>query len=305
VRVAITGATGTIGRALTKALRQRSDQVVALSRDERRGRQILGEDVEVWAWPSPTQGPPPREALAEADAVVNLLGEPLSQRWSDDVKRAIRESRVRATRELVEALGALADGEHPATLISQSATGYYGPSGDRPLDEESPAGSDFLAGVVADWEREALAAPSRTRTVVTRTGVVLSPGGGALGKMLPFFRLGVGGPVAGGKQYVSWIHLDDLVGAILHCLDGPIDGAVNLTAPKPVTNAEFSRALGRALHRPAVLPVPAAGLKLLYGEMATIVVTGQRVVPGKLEQDGYVFAHPDVDEALRDVLGQA
>lgn len=305
MRVAITGATGTIGRALTQALQQRGEQVVALSRDERRGREILGDGVVVQTWQSPTREPPPPEALAGADAVVNLLGEPLSQRWSDDVKREIRESREGATRQLVEGLGALPDGERPGILVSQSATGYYGPSDDRPLDEESPAGSDFLAGIVLGWEREALAAPSRTRTIVTRTGVVLAPAGGALAKMLPFFRLGVGGPVAGGRQYVSWIHLDDVVGAILHCLDGRLDGAVNLTAPSPVTNAEFSKALGRALHRPAVLPVPAAALKLLYGEMATIVVTGQRVLPRKLEQDGYVFSHPRVEEALRDVLDRS
>jgi uncharacterized protein (TIGR01777 family) len=305
VRVAITGATGTIGRALTQALGRRSDQVVALSRDERRARQVLGDGVEVRAWAQPPREPPPRDALAGADAVVNLLGEPLSQRWSDDVKREIRDSRERATCQLVEALGALPEGERPGTLISQSATGYYGPSDDRPLDEESPAGSDFLAGVVLGWEREALAAPSRTRTVVTRTGVVLSPAGGALGKMLPFFRLGVGGPVAGGRQYVSWIHLDDVVGAIVHCLDGRLDGAVNLTAPSPVTNGEFSKALGRALHRPAVLPVPAVALKLMYGEMATIVITGQRVLPRKLQQDDYEFAHPGIEEALRDVLGRS
>jgi uncharacterized protein (TIGR01777 family) len=303
VRVVVTGATGTIGRSLVGALRARGDQVVALTRDEQRGRDVLGDGIEVRGWAQPAQGPPPRDALASAEAVVNLLGEPISQRWSDDVKRQIRESRVRATHELVESLGALSEEERPATLISQSATGYYGPSDDRPLDEESPAGSDFLAGVVVEWEREALAAPPGTRTIVTRTGVVLSPGGGAVGKMLPFFRLGLGGPVAGGRQYVSWIHLDDVVGVILHCLDGRLDGAVNVTAPNPVTNAELSKALGRALGRPAVLPVPAAGLKLLYGEMATIVTTGQRVIPRRLEQDGYAFRHPEVEEALRDVLG--
>src|SRR5262249_22968931 len=154
---------------------------------------------------------------------------------------------------------------------------------------EAPAGSDFLAGIVLAWEREALAGPARMRTVVTRTGVVLSPSGGALAKMLPFFKMGVGGPVAGGHQYVPWIHLDDVVGGMLHCVDGTVDGAVNLAAPNPVTNAELSKALGRALHRPAFLPVPAAGIKLLYGEMATIVITGQRVVPAVLERDGYSF----------------
>ncbi len=305
MRIVLTGATGTIGRALIEALTSRGDEVVALSRDEGRARRALGAGVEIRAWQQPIEMQPPPDALAGADAVVNLLGEPISQRWTDEVKQRIRDSRVRSTCHLVEALDALTDEQRPKTLISQSATGYYGPSDGRPLDEESPAGSDFLAGVVLAWEREALAGPARMRTVLTRTGVVLSPSGGALAKMLPFFKLGVGGPVAGGRQYVPWIHLDDVVGAMLHCVDGSVDGAVNLTAPNPVTNADFSKALGRALHRPAVLPVPTAGIKLLYGEMATIVVTGQRAVPAVLERDGYTFRHPQVDGALRDVLGSS
>jgi uncharacterized protein len=305
VRIVLTGATGTIGRAVSASLKARGDDVVALSRHEGRARELLGEDVEVREWADPTATPPPANALAEADGVINLIGEPISQRWSDEAKQKIRDSRVRATCQLVEGLGALPDHERPGVLISQSATGYYGPSDDRTLDEEAPAGSDFLAGLVLAWEREALAGPARMRTVVTRTGVVLSPSGGALAKMLPFFKMGVGGPVAGGRQYVPWIHLDDVVGGMLHCLDGHLDGAVNLTAPNPVTNAELSKALGRALHRPAVLPVPAAGIKLLYGEMATIVITGQRVVPAALERDGYTFRHPELDAALNDVLGSS
>jgi uncharacterized protein len=306
VRIVVTGATGTIGRALAEALTGRGDEVVALSRDEARGREALASRAsEVRAWANPTEEPPPPEALAGVDAVVNLIGEPIAQRWSDDAKHRIRDSRVRATCQLVEGLGALPDDERPGVLVSQSATGYYGPSDDRPLDEEAPAGSDFLADVVLAWEREALAGPARMRTVVTRTGVVLSPTGGALGQMLPFFKLGLGGPVAGGHQYVPWIHLDDVVGGIIHCVDGRLDGAVNLTAPNPVTNAELAKALGRTLHRPAVLPVPAFGLKLLYGEMATIVITGQRVIPAVLERNGYRFRHREIDEALRDVLGRS
>jgi uncharacterized protein len=305
VRTVVTGATGTIGRALIEALTRRGDHVVALSRDEARGREVLGPHVEVQAWAHPTVEPPPAEALAGADAVVNLIGEPIAQRWSDDAKQRIRDSRVLATCHLVEGLGALPDERRPGVLVSQSATGYYGPSDDRPLDEEAPPGSDFLADVVMAWEREALAGPARMRTVLTRTGVVLSPSGGALGQMLPFFKLGLGGAVAGGGQYVPWVHLDDVIGAMIHCLDGRLDGAVNLTAPNPVTNAELSKALGRALQRPAVLPVPSFGLKLLYGEMATIVITGQRVIPAALQRDGYRFRHPEVDEALRDVLGRS
>jgi uncharacterized protein len=305
MRVVVTGATGMIGSAVVRALRGRGDAVVALSRDAARGRERLGAGVAVHAWPQPTLGPPPADALAGADAVVNLLGAPVSQRWSDDAKRDIRESRVAGTRELVRGIAALPDGERPAVLVSQSATGYYGPQDDRPLDEDAPPGDDFLAGVVAAWEREARAAEPVARVVLTRTGVVLSPTGGALGKMLPPFKLGVGGPVAGGRQYVPWVHLDDVVGGMLRCLDdNRLQGPVNLMAPNPVTNAELSRALGRVLRRPAVLPVPALALRVLYGEMSLIVTTGQRALPERLKAVGHEFRFPDVEPALRDVLSR-
>jgi uncharacterized protein len=306
MRVTVTGATGLIGQALVKALSDRGDEVVALSRDADRARRTLGGWVEAHAWPNPTAAPPPAAALAAADAVVHLLGEPVAQRWTAQAKENIRRSRVDGTRSLVQALHALAPDRRPSALVSQSATGFYGPHGDEPLAEDEPAGNDFLAGVVVDWEGEAMRAASDFRVAVTRTGVVLSPEGGALAKMLPFFRLGIGGPVAGGRQYVPWIHLEDVVGAMLACLDNAgAAGPVNLVAPHPVTNAELSRTLGRVLKRPAVLPVPAFALKLLYGEMAQIVITGQRVVPFRLERLGYQFRHPDLEAALRDVLGRA
>jgi hypothetical protein len=303
MRVLITGATGTIGLAVADALRARGDTVVALSRDPERGRRVLGEGAEVHAWPRPTEDAPPREALHGTDAVVHLLGEPVAQRWTQQARQGIRDSRVLATRSLVSALNALPDGERPRALVSQSATGYYGPRGDAPLDEQASPGADFLAGVVVDWEHEAQRGGPPMRVACTRTGVVLSPSGGALAKMLPFFRLGIGGPVAGGRQYVPWIHLDDVVGALLRCVDSEsATGPVNVTAPNPVTNAELSRALGRVLGRPAVLPVPAAAIKLLYGEMAEMVTTGQRAVPARLGQLGYEFRHPELEEALHDVL---
>jgi uncharacterized protein len=303
-RILVTGATGTIGRALVAALRDRGDDVVALSRDRGRAQSVLGTDVEVHAWPDPEIAPPPPEAIAGADGVVNLLGEPIAQRWTAEARARIRDSRVKGTRQLVAALTEPPREQLPAVLVSQSASGFYGPSDDRELDEGAPAGSDFLAGVVTAWEREAQAAESLTRVVRTRTGVVLAADGGALAKMLPFFRLGIGGPVAGGRQYVPWIHLADTVAGILFCLDQrSVTGAVNLAAPNPVTNAEFSRALGRALHRPAVLPVPGFAVRLLYGEMAEIVITGQRVIPRRLLAAGFDFSHPRVDEALADVLG--
>ena len=306
MRVVVTGATGLIGRALVKALIDRGDEAVALSRDADRARQTLGAGVEAHAWPSPTDAPPPEAALAGADAVVHLLGEPVAQRWTAEAKDKIRSSRTDGTRSLVQGLLALAQERRPGTLVSQSAVGFYGPHGDDEVTEDAPSGHDFLAGVVLAWEQEAMRAAAELRVAVTRTGVVLSPEGGALAKMLPFFRLGIGGPVAGGRQYVPWIHLDDVVGAMLFCLDNTdATGPVNLTAPNPVTNAELSRSLGRVLKRPAVLPVPAVALKLLYGEMGQIVITGQRAVPARLNQLGYAFRHPDLEAALRDVLGRS
>jgi uncharacterized protein len=302
-RIVVTGATGTIGNAVCEALLARGDVPVALSRDPGRAAAVLPHGVETQSWRNPLSEPPPVGALEDTAAVAHLLGEPVAQRWTDAAKRKIRDSRVESTRMLVSGLGAIADKRRPAVLVSQSATGYYGPRDDRELDEQAPPGTDFLAGVVKDWEAEALAAEPLMRVVMTRTGVVLSPSGGALAKMLPFFRAGIGGPVAGGHQYVPWIHIDDVVAALLFCLDEPAaSGPVNLTAPNPVDNAELSRALGRVLHRPAMLPVPAFALRLLYGEMAEIVTTGQRAVPRRLEDLGFAFRQPDVEPALRDVL---
>ena len=303
MRVLITGATGTIGLALADALTARGDRVVALSRDPERGQRVLGDGVEVHAWPDPESSAPPAEALAGVDAVVNLLGEPVAQRWTDTAKQRIRESRVQGTRAVVSALKELPPSGRPRALISQSATGYYGPRGDAPLDEQASPGDDFLAEVTVAWEQAACSAEPTMRVVRTRTGVVLSHSGGALAKMLPFFKLGIGGPVAGGQQYVPWIHMDDVVGGLIHCLDHEnATGPVNLTAPTPVTNAELSRALGHALGRPAVLPVPSMAIKLLYGEMAEIVTTGQRAIPARLAELGYEFRHPGIEPALKDVL---
>jgi uncharacterized protein len=329
MRVALTGATGLIGSAVVRALIDRGDDVVALTRSGARARSVLGSGAETHEWPNPQEAPPPPAALDGAGGVIHLLGEPIAQRWSEPAKRAIRDSRVLGTRQLVAGIVALAPERRPRTLVSQSAAGYYGPRGDERLDEYAAPGDDFLADVTRAWEREAPAgappaagaAPAAgagdaagtagagrdrgLRVVLTRTGVVLSPHGGALAKMLPPFKLGVGGPVGGGRQYVPWIHLDDVVRAMLHLLDDDrATGPVNLTAPEPVTNAELSRTLGRVLHRPAVLPVPAAILRLMYGEMASVVLTGQRVVPRRLTELGFEFAHSDLEAALRDVLGR-
>ena len=302
-RVVITGATGMIGRSVCEALLARGDQPVALSRDPQRARGALPAGVEILRWETPSKTPPATELLAGSDAIVNLMGESISQRWTDEVKRRIRESRVAATRNLVAGLRALGQADRPTVLVSQSATGYYGATGDREVTEQDPVGRDFLADIVADWEAAALEAADVARVAVTRTGVVLSPSGGALAKMLPFFRAGIGGPVAGGRQYVPWVHLDDVVAAVLFCVDDErASGVVNLTAPRPVDNKEFSQALGRALHRPAFLPVPGFALQLLYGEMSEIVTTGQRAIPSRLTGLGFYFRHREIEPALKDVL---
>jgi uncharacterized protein len=302
-RIAITGATGTIGHAVCEALIARGDIPVALARDTDHAVTALPGGTELHAWPNPLTTEPPTVALTGATGIIHLLGEPVAQRWTASSRERIHDSRIRSTLMLVAAMRALDDAERPTVLVSQSATGYYGPSDDRELDEQSAAGNDFLAGVVSEWEAEALGASAVARVVMTRTGVVLSPSGGALAKMLPFFRAGVGGPVAGGHQYVPWIHIDDVVEGLLFCLDNSAaSGPVNLTAPRPVTNAELSHALGHVLHRPAVLPVPALALRLLYGEMSTIVTSGQRAVPQKLAELGFAFRYPDLEPALRDVL---
>ena len=339
--VTLTGATGLIGRALVRELAARGDELTVLSRDAGRARRLLGGDagkgarsssgaegggratagasttggqdagaasapvrLQAFDWADPKRDPPPAESLRGRDAVVHLLGETVAQRWSDAARREIRESRVLATRNLVAGLRALPADERPAVLVSQSATGWYGAHADERLRESEPAGHDFLARVVADWEAEASSAEELgLRVANTRTGVVLAPDGGALEKMLPFFKLGIGGPVAGGRQYVPWIHLGDVVAGLIFCIDTEdASGPLNLTAPEPVTNRELSKALGRVLGRPALAPVPALAVKVLYGEMATIVTTGQRAVPERLTELGYRFRRPELEDALRDAV---
>jgi hypothetical protein len=302
-RVVVAGATGTIGRALIGELVRRGDTVSALSRNPA----VTGglpDGVRVAAWPEPKHTPPPEDALAGADVVVNLLGEPIAQRWSEEVKREINDSRVLGTRSLVQGIEALSADRRPRVLVSQSATGFYGARGGETLEEDAAPGTDFLARTVVDWEREASAADALARVVITRTGVVLSPSSGALAQMLGPFRLGLGGPVAGGHQYVSWIHIDDEVGALLECIDDQsLQGPVNLTAPSPVTNGELSKTLGRVLGRPAVVPVPGFAVRLLDGEMAEVVTTGHRALPARLLGAGYSYRQPELEPALRNLLG--
>lgn len=301
MKVTVTGATGTLGSAVVAELNDRGDAITVLTRDPESAKAKLGVEVAALRWGNPKGEAPPVEALAGQDAIVHLLGEPVAQRWSDDVKREIRESRVLATRNLVAALRELPAADRPKVLVSQSASGWYGPHGDERVDESVPAADDFLARVCVEWEAEARKAEALgLRVAVTRTGVVLSESGGALEKMLPPFKLGVGGPVAGGKQYMPWVHTDDVVGSLLFCLDTEAaHGPVNVSAPEPATNADFSKTLGRVLHRPAFAPVPGLAIKALYGEMSIMVTTGVRAVPARLQELGYQFRRPDLEEALR------
>lgn len=296
MRVTVTGASGLIGSRLLEALRERGDEPTGLSRDPR-GRP--GFD----AW-DPLSGPAPVASLAGREAVVHLAGESIAQRWSARARRAILDSRVAGTRNLVQGLAACPPEERPRVLVSASAIGYYGPHGEEPIDEETPPGEDFLARLCVAWEARAREAEQLgVRVAIVRNGVVLDTRGGALAKMLTPFKLGLGGPVAGGRQYVSWVHVDDVVGIALAAIsEERWSGAVNVTAPEPVTNRDFSKALGRALHRPAVLPVPKLALRVRYGEMAQIVTTGARVLPAKALVLGYEFRHLRLEEALRSAL---
>jgi uncharacterized protein (TIGR01777 family) len=299
MRVSLTGASGLIGSRLVAALRARGDQVTVLSRDPARTSATLGVEAEAW---QPLEGPPPASALAGRDTIVHFAGAPVDQRWSDDAKREIHASRQTGTRHLVAGLRAL--DPRPDALVSASAVGYYGPRGDEVLDESAVPGDDFLARVCRDWEAEAERAEELgVRVARIRTGVVLDRRGGALARMLLPFRLGVGGPVAGGDQWMPWIHAEDLVGLYLAAIDGDgWSGPVNASAPEPARNRDFSKALGRALHRPAVLPIPGLALRALYGDMAAIVTEGQRVVPRRAQDLGFGFRHTDLDAALRDAL---
>jgi uncharacterized protein (TIGR01777 family) len=300
MRVFVTGGTGLIGVRLVRRLRKRGDQVAVLSRQADAWRRV-GPDVEIING-DPTEAGPWQESVAGCDAVVNLAGAGLfDKRWTAKYKATIRDSRVRATENVVAALARQPAGK---VLVSGSAIGYYGPHGDEELDESSPPGTDTVAHVCRDWEAAATAAESGgVRVVLLRTGIVLDPRGGAFKQLLTPFKLGAGGPVGSGRQIMSWIHHADEVGLILLALDNAeARGPLNATAPRPVTNKEFGKALGRALHRPAFLPTPAFALRLVLGEVAEVVTTGQRVLPRRAEALGYQFQFSEIDSALTQIV---
>jgi hypothetical protein len=295
MRIAVAGASGLIGSALVPALERAGHEVVRLVRREARtGRKAR--------W-SPADGFLDRRELGRVDAFVNLAGVTIDHRWNERYKQQIRDSRVLSTRLLAETAAA-APQPRPA-LVLASAMGYYGSRGDEELTEGSPPGTGFLAGVVAEWE--AAADPARAagaRVVHFRQGHVLSRRGGLLGRMLLPFRLGAGGRVGSGRQWWSWIAIDDLVSAYRWALEGDASGVYNLVSPSPVRNEEFARALGRALHRPTVLPAPSLGLRVLFGKEATedAVLSGQRLVPARLRATGFEWQEPELEGALARAL---
>jgi uncharacterized protein (TIGR01777 family) len=301
VKVLITGASGFIGSAVCDALLARGDEVVGLTRDPKRARS--GNPKVTWHPWEPTLERPPGQVFEGVEGVVNLLGEKIDQRWTEDAKRRIMESRRTGTHNLVGAIASLE--RKPGVLVNQSAIGFYGDRGEAIVDESSDSGGGFDAEVVREWEKAAHEVKATgVRLVVVRTGHVLDPSGGLLGQLMTPFKLGIGGPIAGGGQFMSWIHIDDEVGILLWALDDErVSGVLNATAPNPVTNREMSKALGRALNRPAVVPVPGFALDLKFGrEFGGVLRGGQRVMPRRAQDLGYEFRFTDIDVAFGDLL---
>jgi hypothetical protein len=303
MKVLITGATGALGKHVTRALLARGDEVVGLTRDADKATE--SEPAVTWHGWQATLERPPAEAFDGVDGVINLIGEKIDQRWTDSAKKRIMESRRTATRNLVGAISGLE--QKPQVLVSQSAIGYYGDHGDEVLDESDQGGTgDFAAEVVGEWEAAAREVDGTgVRLAIVRTGLVLDPENGLLKRLLPPFKLGVGGPLAGGRQFMSWVHIADEVGVLLWALDNEaVEGVVNAAAPNPVTNRDFSKALGRALHRPAVLPTPGLAVDAILGREAAehTAKSSVRVIPKRTQELGYRFKHPELDAALADLL---
>ncbi len=299
MKILVSGASGLVGKKLVPTLVAEGHEVVTLVRK----KSEVGAGQAFW---DPTTGVIDADALKGAEAAINLAGESIAAgRWNEERKHAIRESRVQSTSTLANALAFVTP--RPRVLINASAIGYYGPQDDQWLDESSSSGGrgDFLSGVCRDWEAATLnAAEAGIRIACMRFGVILSRDGGALAKMLTPFKLGLGGRIGAGHQYMSWIAIDDVVGAIVHVLhDDRISGPVNTVAPQPVTNAEFTATLGANLHRPTIFPMPEFAAKLVFGQMGEeLLLSGQRVRPARLLESGYEFRYPDLSSALRHVL---
>lgn len=306
MRFFVTGATGLVGRRLVRRLHERGDQAVILTRRAGHARELFGNNASVVEG-DPMRPGPWMDAVADCDAVIHLAGENVfARRWNAEFKNQLIGSRILSTLHVVEALrrrSLRADGQ-AKVLVNASAIGYYGPRGDEELTENSEPGSDFLAQLCIEWEQAAYAAESAgIRVARVRVGVVLDKEGGALAKMLTPFRLFAGGPVGSGRQWMSWIHYDDLINLFLFAADNPeARGALNGTAPNPVTNRDFSKALGRVLHRPSFVWTPQLALRVVLGEVADIVASGQRVLPKRPLELGYSFQYPVLDAALAHIL---
>ena len=302
MKVFLTGGTGFVGTYLSQELAQKGHDITILTRQKEpaaaagsRSRFVTGD---------PKQEGPWMAEVARHDWIINLAGSSIFSKWTKESKQMLRDSRVLTTRNLVAALAA---GDRRQLFCSTSAPGYYGPRGDEELTEASPPGQDFLARLAQDWEAEALKARDLgIRTVITRFGIVLGKEGGMLGQLVPVFKSFVGGPVGSGEQWLSWIHQQDLVQAYLFVLEHPdLAGPVNFTSPNPVRNRDFAQALGRVLSRPSFMPAPAFMMRLMLGEFAEVVLTGQKILPERLLAAGFQFLYPTIDQALKHLLAEA
>jgi uncharacterized protein (TIGR01777 family) len=303
MRILVTGATGFIGQRLVEEFQRQGHTLVALSRDPGAAQRDVPGLERAYKW-SPLHELPPAEAFHGVDAVVHLAGESVTGRWTEEKKQSIRDSRVLGTINLVKAIVRLQT--KPPVLVSASAIGYYGDRGEEELAENSAPGNDFLAEVCQEWEKEAGKVEwGGVRSARVRVGVVVGPGGGALGAMLLPFKLGAGGPLGSGRQWWSWVHRDDLIALILHLIEHPeFSGPVNGTAPEPVRQKDFAKVLGRVLWRPAFLPAPAFALKIVLGGFSTELLSSKRVLPKMAQELGFRFRYPQLEAALRQALGR-
>lgn len=302
MKILITGGTGFIGTQLTSRLIQDGIEVTILTRSEKQPEQ--GARGVTYLHGDPTQEGPWQEAVKRHDGVINLAGASIFSKWTDDRKKAIRESRVSTTRNIVD--GMPAHPEKPVIFVSTSAVGYYGFCGDEELAEASPPGKDFLARLCVEWEGEALKAAAKgSRVVIARFGIVLGEKGGALSQMIPLFRKYIGGRTGSGKQWFSWVHIKDLAEAFAFVMKHPeISGPVNMCSPRPVRNRDLAKALGKALRKPSFVPAPAIMIKLVLGEFGSVILKGQRVIPKKLMENGFIFQYADIHDALQGIAGK-
>jgi uncharacterized protein len=300
MKILITGGTGFVGTQLTSRLTQDGHELTILSRSAKRSGEIPPGISYLQG--DPTQKGPWQEAIQHHDAVINLAGASIFAKWTEEHKKAIRESRVSTTRNIVE--GIPSHPQKPFTLFSTSAVGYYGFCGDEELTEASPNGNDFLAQIALEWEGEALKAKEKGASVViTRFGIVMGEKGGALSQMIPLFKKYIGGPIGSGKQWFSWVHIKDLSEAFAFLMKHPeISGPVNICAPNPVRNKDLAKALGKVLHRPSFMPAPGFMVKLVLGEFGSVILEGQRVIPKRLLDSGFAFQYPNIEKALEGIV---